>query len=225
MKIFRILIIGFTLGCIHPVVVNAAARRASSAGVGNILHYQTQMPEPRIHRELHTSQIESLSGFNRNGKWQNPGLTIGSHELKTNFQLGGTQFPGKSKVKVWLDSLEVSFRYTDLDVYVANDYEEGTCEAIQILKHEMQHVAVHRRLYAKYSAELKREILAMGIPTHSRPASYVSLSAAKNDLSSRLRAVTEGLYARFKRELSEQNNRLDTVANYRAVQGRCHHWK
>jgi hypothetical protein len=183
------------------------------------------MLEPTIHYELAIAQIESMSGFNRSSTWQNPGLTIGSHELKTDFQIAGTQRTGQKSVRVWLDSLDVIFQYSALDVYVANDYAKGSCESTQILLHEMEHVKVHQRLYAKYSAELRKVLTTMKLPTRQAPVAYASLSVAQRDLSARLKAATQGVYARFKKDLSDENNRLDTTANYRSIQKRCKDWK
>jgi hypothetical protein len=198
--------------------------RASNA-LGGILRYLTGMPRPVIHRELPTSRIESLAGFKPSRFWQNPGLTIGSHELKTSFMIGGSQHPGSSGVNAWLQSLEVVFDYTDLNVYESNDYADGTCEATQIHLHEMQHVAVHRRLYAKYSNILKREIQASGFPLKSAPGRYHDMSQAKADIAQRVKVCTEGVYARFRQELSVENDKLDTRANYKATQSRCKNWK
>lgn len=201
------------------------ATHSKPSALSGILHYQTKMLEPTIHHELAIAQIESMSGFNRNGTWQNPGLTVGSHELKTDFQVAGTQRSDQKSVRVWLDSLVVVFQYSALDVYVANDYAEGSCESTQILLHEMEHVKVHQRLYAKYSAELKKVLTTLKLPTQQEPALYSSLSVAQKDLSARLKAATQGVYARFKKDLSDENNHLDTTANYRAIQSRCHDWK
>ena len=205
--------------------VKKRAAHSKSSALSGVLHYQTKMLKPTVHHELAIAQIESMSGFNRNGTWQNPGLTVGAHELKTDFQIAGTQRTDQKSVRVWLDSLDVVFQYSALDVYVANDYAEGSCESAQILLHEMEHVKVHQRLYAKYSAELRKVLTTMKLPTRRAPVSYASLSVAQRDLSARLKASTQGVYARFKKDLSDENNRLDTVANYRSIQKRCNGWK
>lgn len=223
--LFLSALLSLGIGAGFPAGASAKSARRHAPGLAGLLKYQTGIPNPTIHRELSIAQIERLSGFKASAAWQNPGLTVGEHELRTDFQLGGIQSPGNGRVRVYLESLQVTFRYTALDVYVADDYAEGSCEARQILLHEMQHVAVHRRVYARYQAELKRRILGLGLPTKARMASYPSLHAAQEDLSRRLRALTRGLYDQFKRDLSRGNDRLDTKANYRAIQKRCKDWK
>jgi hypothetical protein len=178
-----------------------------------------------MHRELDTKGIMRLSGFSPGRSWQNPGLTLGAHELQTSFRITGETRSGVPGVCVWLQALDVDFRYTDIDVYVSSDYADGSCEAKEILDHEMDHVEVHRRLYGKYRAELEIRLKAVGFPTESNPKRYPTMKAAKDDVGRLLRSMTDSLYARFKRELKAENAKLDTPANYKAIQSRCMGWR
>jgi hypothetical protein len=220
----RALSVFWALVCVLVLFFAPRAMSRPLSGIDKILVYKTGIPEVKIHRELSTASIQQLSGFHRSRTWQNPGLTVGGHELQTDFRLAGLQVSGGKNVKAWVESMNVTFRYTDLDVYVSSDYLDDSCEAKEIHRHEMDHLAVHRRVYAKYRLALKKALLATRFPTKERPAIYKNLSAARNDMAKRLRAATEGTYAKFKRELSSANDRLDTPANYKAIQRRCKGW-
>jgi len=221
------LVLGALLGVVALLAVplHAAPRKRSVSPLAGLLVYRTGMPEVVVHRELPIARIENLSGFRRSRLWQNPGLTIGKHELKTDFEVAGEQRSDRPGVKVYLESLEVTFQYTRLDVYVANDYAMGSCEEREITRHEMDHVATHRRVYERYKPLVKNAVLALDLPTKSRPKTYPSLSAAQRDISKRLRAATSRVFERFKTDLSTANNKLDTPAKYKAIQNRCKGWK
>jgi hypothetical protein len=159
------------------------------------------------------------------GYWQNPGLTVGGHELKTDFRMSGAQRSGSSGICAWVENLTITFDYDELEVYVSSDYADGTCEAKQILLHEMDHVNVHRRTYARHKAALERRIRAVGLPSPAFPGWYRNMTEAQRTVSALLRRVTESEYESFKRDLTAGNGKLDTPQNYRAVQSRCSHWK
>ncbi len=220
-------IVGWVVGVVALLVSSpqAAPRKRGVSPLAGLLVYRTGMPEVAVHRELPIARIENLSGFQRSRLWQNPGLTIGKHELKTDFEVAGEQRSDRPGVTVYLESLEVVFQYTRLDVFVANDYAMGSCEEREITRHEMDHVAAHRRVYERYKPLVKNAVLALDLPTKSRPKTYPSLSAAQRDISKRLRAATSRVFERFKTDLSTANNKLDTPAKYKAIQNRCKGWK
>ncbi len=232
----RILALAFLVtvcGIAVPPRTKAATPKAppscpsqGAGGFQEVFHFDAGIPDkPVIHRERDTAGIQALSGWKRSRAWQNPGLTKGSHELKTDFRLSGQQKPGTRGACVWVEDLTVSFRYTELSVFVSRDYAEGTCEARQILAHEMDHVAAHRRAYLKYKALLEKRLRNLGLPTPKNPRRYASMDQAQKIIGEKLRKATTGLYDAFKRELVASNAALDTPQNYRAIQKRCKGWK
>jgi len=211
---------------VHAAVGHSArpCPAGGSRGFLQVFHYVTGIPkEPVVHRDLDTPHIQALSGWRNAGYWQNPGLTRGGHELKTDFRMSGSQGPGGTCA--WVEDLTITFDYDELEVYVSSDYADGTCEERQILAHEMDHVAVHRRAYQKHQAALKKRLLSLGLPSPSHPKRYRNMAEAQRLVSAALKRVTESEYAAFKREITVENARLDTPQNYRAVQRRCSHWK
>jgi len=227
---FLLLLAAFSL---VPPAISRPMRRVSLVSCqaqgtqtfDQVFRYVQGFPEPKMHQDLGTAGIERLSGFAPSRFWQNPGLTIGSHELQTSYLITGVTRPGHGGVCVWLQSLDLAFRYTDLDVYVSNDYDPGSCEGKVIRAHEMLHVAVHRRLYGKYKVQLGRAIRNLQLPSASHPRHYASLAAAKAAIGKSIKAASEGVYNRFKRELTVENGKLDTPENYRKTQAQCGHWK
>jgi hypothetical protein len=197
-----------------------------AGGFPSVFHFAASIPDkPVVHRELGTAGIQALSGWKSSRAWQNPGLTKGSHELKTDFRLSGQQRTGTRGACVWVEDLTVIFRYTELEVFVSRDYADGSCEARQILAHEMDHVAVHRRAFLKYKASLERRLSNMGLPTPRSPGRYASMNEAQRIIGDKLQKATTGLYDAFKRELIVGNAALDTPQNYKAIQKRCRGWK
>jgi hypothetical protein len=227
------MLLGLGLMGTPPSSFSATARRAAAPcpaggpeGFDRVFHYVTGFPkDPLLHRDLDTVRIQSLSGWRQLGYWQNPGLTRGGHEIKTDFRMSGMQRSSSPGTCAWVENLTITFDYTELDVYVSSDYADGSCEARQILLHEMEHVAVHRRAYARHQAVLLRRIRALGLPTPAHPKRYRNLSEAQRGVGSLLKRVTESEYEAFKRELAAGNAKLDTIQNYRAIQKRCNHWK
>jgi hypothetical protein len=214
-------VLGFLLAaCLSfPSAAGAAARRPLVRLTGNI-------PQPVYFHDYSTDQIEALSG-----RWvpsrasREPGLTWFEHELKHEYQIRGiSRGPGRP-LEVWVDSLDVDFSITKMNVYVSSQYAVGTCQYKVILAHENTHVAINERVYRKYRALLSRILRKNnGLPTRSRPLKVGSMEEAKRVMEDRLRGILDPFYERFKREVVRENAKIDTPANYRRTQAQCRGW-
>jgi hypothetical protein len=142
-----------------------------------------------------------------------PGLTLAKHGLKRSLALSGD---GSC---VWADSVQADFSYETIDVYVSSEYGDGSCEKAQLYRHELDHVEVHRRLHAKYSAELKAALQG-AVPTRANPAAGQAKLIDK--------VVDDALtpvYRRFQEELAAEQAKLDTPGNYLVLQSACPGWR
>ena len=173
-----------------------------------------------------TAQIEQM----RNVKFHNklvhsPGVTLAEHEFKMDYQIGGLEHPNGDGFCIWVDSVDVSFSYAQMNVYVSSQYPEGSCPYRVILNHENQHVAIDKRVLDKYRARIERALKrSRSIPTKAHPMSVISMNNGKAVIADRLNRIVDPILAAYKKEIIRENGKIDTPASYRRTQALCNNW-
>lgn len=185
------------------------------------------IPDIQVSNALSTSEIEALENKrSASSPVRVPGLTSTEYGLRKNLSISFSQNPGAQRVCVWLDSLNIDFSYSKLDVYVAREYPVGTCPYAELLSHEGQHVAAYRQIHEEFIAQLKETFqTAAALPTRANPA-WAKNQSQGEALVKRLADETAApVMAEFKEELARRQAALDTPENYRLLQSRCTTWK
>lgn len=192
---------------------------------GSVVRVSTPMPEPRLQTHLDTAGIEALRPPSP-GLARVPGLTVAKYALNKDFRISWSRPFLSSRLCLWVDSVDIEFAYSGLDVYVSKDYPQHSCEWAHIYRHEMEHVEVHRRLHQQYAALMARALVgAAGPPTRNNPASVESAEAGQRLIDKVITQATEPLFERFQAELAAEQAKLDTPENYRLMQGLCPLWR
>jgi hypothetical protein len=192
----------------------------------SVIHVVTNPIQVRYFHDHSTAQIEEMRNMKfHNRRLHNPGVTLAEHEFKMDYQVGGLQHPNQDGFCVWVDSINVSFSYAQMDVYISSQYPEGTCPYQVILNHENQHVAIDQRVLAKYRAVVERALRkSRVIPTKAHPMSVVSMNNGKAIIDARLNRIVNPILAAYKKEITRENGKIDTPVNYRRTQALCNNW-
>jgi len=191
-----------------------------------LIELQGDFRGPRIIHDRTASEIEAIRTGKEPKGWHNPGLTVSEHIMNTHYELGLEQDRPGAPYRAYLSKLIVEFGYTKLEVYVAREYAKGTCEYNQVLKHEMEHVNIHAATYRKYKRLLKGALEASGrLPTRKKPLYVKNPDQAQVQVDRLVKGITNPLYDRFGAELLRAQAKIDTPANYQAIQRKCGQWR
>ena len=194
----------------------------------NAIFHVVNVPiQPTYYHNLNTAQIEGLATSVKftSRNMQEPGLTSAEQSLETNYQCGALENTRTHRVCVWADSVNIEFSYTKMDVYVSNQYPEGSCPFQVILAHENQHVSINQRVLNKYVALMKQAIRRdRTIPSKDRPLAAASFKEGQDIIAARISKIIQPLYQRYKREVLSENRKIDTMKNYRRIQAKCKDW-
>lgn len=191
----------------------------------SVVRVATPMPAPRLQTHLDTAGIQALRPPSA-GKSRVPGLTVAQYSLNKDFHISWSRQPRASRLCVWVDSLDIEFAYSRLDVYVSREYPQDTCEGVHVHRHEMEHVEVHRRLHEHYAALMSKALIgAPGLPTRANPAAVESSEAGRRLIDKVIEKTTQPLYERFQEDLASEQAKLDTPESYRVLQGLCPGWR
>ncbi len=182
-------------------------------------------PAQYIH-DHNTAQIGALRRQRFHGHSQHtPGLTIADEELKSNYEMETLRRSGSAIYEVWAKAIHVSFSYTRMDVYISNQYGEGSCPYRVIRDHENQHVAINTATLQKYADAMNQALLAYGgFPTQDHPWKVRSPKKAQAQLKGLVLKIINPIYKQYTDAVIRANARIDTPENYRRTQALCQDW-
>lgn len=153
--------------------------------------------------------------------WRPVGLT--STELGFSMNVRVNAVPAERGVYCgFIDSVDASFGYDQLTVFIARQYRPGSCHYASIMEHEKTHVLVFRRVLDEYAPRLERRLTTAA---HRMPPIVAAgAQQAATQIKDRLRREVQPLFREMNRELDRANAQLDTPANYKLEQARCNDW-
>lgn len=148
------------------------------------------------------------------------GLTKIADQLRAAYTTVMIPRPG-GQYCVWLTKIDATLGNQVMDVYVAEEYEPGTCEYTVILNHENTHVRFNLETLRDWlptvraslteAAERKFPAVFPGKPTSDALTDY---------LLENVRSVFELM----NQDMAKRNATIDTPENYRRENAKCHHW-
>ena len=123
---------------------------------------------------------------------------------------------------VYLTGLDIQFGFKRMEVYVAAEFEPGTCEYKSVLDHENQHVSVNRTTLRDFAPRFRAKVeklLRAQVPVYTRDA--------QAGMDQALASVDKGmsvLLNQFQKLTGDRNASLDSASNYAATGKLCENW-
>jgi len=156
------------------------------------------------------------------GAWRRVGLTNAEFRMGSRSRLRMTRRPGADALCVAVEEVTVSLSFPRLVIYVPREYRRESCAYREIVDHEYDHVAAHRRTLERFEDRFRQaagKAMADLSPfrADSQPEAEQRVNAA---LDRALRPVLDA----FRHEQRTANRALDTEEAYRAIQRRCQDW-
>lgn len=121
----------------------------------------------------------------------------------------------------YLRSGTVRVGFKVLQVFIERKYRAGSCEFTAILDHEMEHVAIHRRILGNYRYLLEARVAEL---TNAGALVAPSAGEAKQKLHDRLRQGLAPTLTLIQQEAKRRHAILDSPASYAKTRARCSGW-
>jgi hypothetical protein len=131
--------------------------------------------------------------------------------------------PRGSSLCVRLTSVKIDFGWDSMDVYVPNDFPEGSCEYRAVRDHENQHVSIFRTSLAEFAPRARARIEA--VLARAKPFLARSQNGAVQTALAPVNAELAALQREFNALHGARNARIDTPSNYAAVTALCKNWE
>ncbi|HVM31641.1 MAG TPA: hypothetical protein VMU88_00765 [bacterium] len=216
----------FFFGAFFAFAAWERGARAHEGPAPLVVLYDFKFPDPVYHYELNADQIGNLrSGGQSSEDGKILGLTVADYDLGSSYRLDYDHSWLASSYKVWLQEVTVQFGYKSLAVYVTNGYAPESCAFKATLSHENDHVGIHRQLYLKYQGILRQALENnSALPDEAHAVMASSLDEGKAMLESRISAILDPIFQRYRQEVADQQGELDTPENYWTLHNQCPEW-
>jgi hypothetical protein len=186
------------------------------------LNFETRAPAPDFNHRLNLSGIAN-EARSQDARGEVPSRPVGLTTVDTMFGLkGGSSIitRGRSACS-YLTSVEITFGWDRMQVFVPNEYPQGSCEYRAVIDHENQHVSIIRstlREFAPIARARVESVLAQSKPISGGRDGDVDRALAP------LKAQLTAMLTEFNALHSARSAHIDTPSNYKAVTAMCKNW-
>ena len=124
----------------------------------------------------------------------------------------------------WVASATVELSYHQLDVNIAAEYGQYSCQYQAILAHENEHVRVAQEILSPYAQQIRAALTTLSIPTRDLPAVAESPEQARAHVQAVFQQVLLPVRDKMNQLVRARQAKVDTLENYRRTWQRCRKW-
>ena len=179
------------------------------------------LPPVEIHHDLSRAQLGLLAFHGPSDRIL--GVTASSLRAGTSTRYGHRPLEGEG-VCFWVDGIEVLLRYEALDIYVASEYPQGSCQYEAILSHEKKHADVARTYLDDYVQTIRSVLTSLSIPKPRGPRLVASAAEAEEEIQATIARLLGPVIARLRADMQAAQSKIDTPTEYRRVERQCSSW-
>lgn len=215
----RALLLGFTI--FAATALPAAAQTMRCPVVGNeprveiaLTSKKTALNTRTPLRELKKIAASSL------GEHQALGLYLAKFAggVEVSYDLRGQG----DQVCVWITRVVVRLGYEDRTIYVAKEFEDGTCEYKAILSHEAKHAVTDDNVLAEYNGRFRKYVTeAVLANPMAGPARRHYLDDLKQELAESVQKAFRRTFDDFQAARDRAQKTVDTPEEYGRVKRIC----
>ncbi|MEM7222190.1 MAG: hypothetical protein AAF495_04385 [Pseudomonadota bacterium] len=178
-------------------------------------------PPVRLHRNLSRAQLTGKT-FHGASSGQTLGLMQSSLEVATQTHYFSHVVEGG--MCIWVSRIDVTLRYNTLDIFIAKEYRQHSCEYKVILEHEKQHVKVAQQALKPFVPKIISALTSFSIPRAGNPLGVQSLDHAKQQINRRIDERIAPLRNQMTQVINKKQAKVDSPQSYRATFKRCKNW-
>lgn len=195
---------------------------SQSLRIRPVVEVQTAVPTPQYRNDVSRTKLTAMmQGPDSNGRGHGTvlGLTYGGYQAKWSVEAYSMR-QGQIHCH-YLKKADVRLMMPSLQVYIASEYRQGSCQYQVVLNHENEHVRVNQYVIRKYvpiiRSALEREVHRL-LPLASvnpNPA-----QAIEEALNPTINSLLKDMYG----ERDRGNAGIDTNYQYQKASQQCNRW-
>lgn len=176
----------------------------------------------RSQSQLDKGEYDTISPYGKSARTHVGGLMAGEVSISQNIRIYQETWPRLSMGCLYYDSIKVDLHIKPV-IYIAREYEKGSCMYQSILQHEKKHIAVDRDIVAKYTAKitqvLDKKLKEIGY-THG-PFKTSDIKREQDRLQTAVQETVQNISKEMGKERRARQQAVDTLQEYDRVQARC----
>jgi hypothetical protein len=179
-----------------------------------------------VERGLNIKELNRLRSVVPPPKTIAHGLSVADYRMNFTVRSEATCWRPGGHACAWLGSVVVDLTPADIRIYIPKEYRTSSCEAKQLLLHEMDHERLHRAELLK-AAERMRAALARSknLPGPLTPINASTPEEAYARLKRMVETVVRPIYQDFLKKIEKQQEALDNPDEYRRLGEVCSGWE
>jgi len=212
----------FAVACITASAPGATAAECEAPDDASsfVVNVHIDPGKPNISNKLSKAQLSGALSHGR--RRQILGVMQGDVDLRWRINYKIEEF--RDGICFWVASADIELAYRQLDVYIAREYEPGSCQYEAILDHENEHVQVARSIMSPYAQQIRASLTTLSIPTRDLPSVADTAEQAHAQVNAvfrqQLMPVREQMYQVVRARQAD----VDTRENYGRTFRQCRKW-
>lgn len=186
------------------------------AGITPSIQVTPVSPTPRYRYDVSRNQLTAMHSQTNNGSRHGTvlGLTVpGNMGIPaTAYQYASVKANGLTCY--YVKSFNAPFKLTSIEVYIASEYRQGTCQAQVITTHENEHVRVYQAALQKYAPVMREELARQASTAYTNPG----------QLQAAMQGAMSSVFQQFLSDARRGNAMIDTQDSYKRTSQRCKQW-
>ena len=183
----------------------------------NILYDFTKSKE-----DLNRIDVDTISPYGPQHKTDVSGLMSGAIQLKSNVSFAHETYKYLGRGCVYLKGVDVKI-HLEPTIYIANDFEKGSCMYNAILTHEFKHVKEDQLIINKYTNLLGR---ALDRVVNEQGESFGPMRLHRMDetqlqVKDAIHRVVLKMNDKLNKERRKRQQAIDNIDEYKYVGNRC----
>lgn len=171
--------------------------------------------------QINRKKIDTKSPYSDDVISRAGGLMSGGIRTNHRFKIATKTQRRRNLACAWFDTITVRITI-EPTIYVAREFDKGSCPRRAILEHEHKHISVDRKIVDKYAKQIGHAV--KDYVDSNRVYGPVRASRLKNlqqRMSDHLSRVISQIGRRMERERNRRQQGIDTRQEYKRVREQC----
>lgn len=206
-----------------PCAEILAAPQCPTSTQAPAIHFDFISTEPQYDHSQNAQQIRRLSKKQLGENWSQAGLTLTKLQYQQSIKVTYYEL-GRGQYCMRLSQANFKLGYSDIKVYISNQYARNSCEFATILDHENRHVLIHTQTLKQYLPVIEYEMTQFVQKLKPDYFTAAEQSLVTERLKVKLEKKMTALVQVANQEIQRSNAAMDTKANYLKEQVQCSNW-
>jgi hypothetical protein len=187
-------------------------------------HLEFLPTDPAFYGDSKENMTQRSAGTNSMLRERFPitsGVTEGSIGMSVGLQLATATDTNSGEMCLWPKDIELKITYK-ADVYIAQDYPQGSCRYNETMQHELRHVQADADTLAEFMPRIESQLAAeAGSLGESGPVEGGDAESVQNNMMAHVEQMAQAQIDTLDSVRGQRQQAIDTPAEYERLSRAC----